>query len=52
MEEFAVALGWSWSTVGRYERGTRMPSVHALDHIARTLGVKTEQLLMDEEVAA
>jgi len=50
IEAFAHALGYSWPTVSRYERGVTTPSLARLRHIADTINVSLEQLL--EDVAA
>lgn len=51
IESFAQALGYSWITVSRYERGKVLPDLERLHHIADTLGVPVTDLL-DEGVAA
>lgn len=51
IEAFARALGWSWITVSRYERGKSNPSIERLYKIADVLGVPIEDLLTEEKVA-
>lgn len=51
IEAFAHALGYSWPTVSRYERGVTTPSLERLRHIADTLGVSLEELLEQDKVA-
>lgn len=46
-EKLAVALGVSWSTVNRYERGITPPSLNRLHLIADVLGVPVTELLED-----
>lgn len=48
MESFAQALGYSWITVSRYERGKTTPDLVRLHHIADVLGVSAEDLVGDE----
>jgi DNA-binding LytR/AlgR family response regulator len=43
--DFAEALGCVLSTVGRWENGSRVPDVPMLMRIAKTLGVKIDDLL-------
>lgn len=52
IESFAIALGYSWITVSRYERGKSTPTVERLHHIADTLGVPADELLTDIDGAA
>lgn len=51
IEAFAHALGYSWPTVSRYERGVTTPSLDRLRTIAETLGITLEDLLDEERVA-
>lgn len=51
IEAFAHALGFSWPTVSRYERGVTTPDLVRLHHIADVLGVPVEDLLSDREAA-
>lgn len=51
IEAFARALGWSWITVSRYERGKSNPSIERLYKIADLLDVPIEDLLAEEKVA-
>lgn len=45
IESFARALGYSWITVSRYERGKSAVSVERLHHIADVLDVPVDALL-------
>lgn len=51
IEAFARALGFSWPTVSRYERGVTTPDLVRLHHIADVLGVSVEDLLTEKEAA-
>lgn len=51
MEAFAYALGVSWPTVSRYERGIAAPSMERLHQIADVLGVPIDDLLNDKQAA-
>lgn len=45
IESFARALGYSWITVSRYERGKTAPDLIRVHHIADVLGITAEELL-------
>lgn len=45
IEAFAHALGYSWPTVSRYERGVTTPSLDRLHRIADVLDVTLDELL-------
>jgi len=49
IESFAHALGMSWITVSRYERGISEISVERLHRIADVLKLPIGRLLDDEE---
>lgn len=52
IEAFAHALGYSWITVSRYERGKSTPDLARLHHIADTLKVPVGELLKVAKKAA
>lgn len=52
IESFAHALGVSWITVSRYERGKGGIPLDRLDEIAALLDTKASDLLDGIEVAA
>lgn len=45
IEAFARALGYSWPTVSRYERGVTTPDLVRLHHIAAVLKVDVTDLI-------
>jgi transcriptional regulator with XRE-family HTH domain len=51
-ELLARALGVSWSTVNRYERGDGKPSMNRVWQIADLLGVDPAELLVADGAAA
>lgn len=51
IEAFAQALGYSWPTVSRYERGVTTPSLDRLHEIADLLEVPLEELLDGRKAA-
>lgn len=52
IEAFAHALGFSWITVSRYERGKSTPDLDRLHQIADLLGVSISELVTEEEAVA
>lgn len=51
IEAFAHALGYSWITVSRYERGVSEITVARLHHIADVLDVPISALVDGEKAA-
>lgn len=51
IEAFGIALGYSWITVSRYERGVTTPTLARLQHIANVLDVPLAELLSDKAAA-
>jgi transcriptional regulator with XRE-family HTH domain len=49
IESFAHALGYSWITVSRYERGVSEITVERLHHVADTLGIPISELVDGEK---
>jgi transcriptional regulator with XRE-family HTH domain len=52
IEAFAHALGFSWPTVSRYERGVTTPDLVRLHKIADVLDTTAEALLAEGEKVA
>ena len=51
IEAFGIALGYSWITVSRYERGVTTPTLARLQHIANVLDVPLSELLTEKAAA-
>jgi transcriptional regulator with XRE-family HTH domain len=49
IESFAYALGFSWITISRYERGKSTPDLERLHKIADLLGISIGALVTEDE---